>query len=78
MLDQVFRFLLLKVLVASAISQAQIRDFRKFTHQGEDSTSETMLSDTYLSSFILLKSQFTAPASTLYKFKSNQLCCGRT
>jgi hypothetical protein len=77
MLDQVFRFLLLKVLVASAISQSQIRDFRKFTYQGEDSTSETMLSDTYLSGFILLKSQFTAPASTLYKIKSNQLCCGR-
>ena len=51
MLDQVFRFLLLKVLVASAISQAQIRDFRKFTYQGEDSTSETMVSDTDLSSF---------------------------
>ena len=51
MLDQVFRFLLLKVLVASAISQSQIRDFRKFTHQGEDSTSETMLRDTDLSSF---------------------------
>ena len=71
MLDQVFRFLLLKAQVASAISQAQISDFRKFTHQGEDSTCETMLSDSDLSSFYTNEIAVTAQASTLYKIKSN-------